>query len=83
MEISFNDWVHKSFIPGILPAIFGGIIWFALQIWHKPATWFELGAFFSIGAFFYMVALFKLSLNRFEREDHLYPQSKFPIQTAK
>jgi len=69
LEISFNDWVHKSFIPGILPAICGGVIWFAMHRWHRPTTWFELGAFFSIGSIVYLLALYALGLNKFEKED--------------
>ena len=69
LEISFHDWVHKSFIPGILPAISGGIIWLALHLWHPPATWIELGAFFSIGAIVYLLALLTLGLDKFEKKD--------------
>ena len=69
LRISLHDWVHKSFIPGILPAIAGGITWFALSIWQPPATWFELGAYFSIGAISYLVTLYSLSLNKSERQE--------------
>jgi O-antigen/teichoic acid export membrane protein len=69
LKISFHDWVNKSFIPGILPAISGGVIWFSLHLWHPPATWFELGTFFSVGAIFYLVALITLGLDKFERRD--------------
>jgi len=69
LKISLYDWVNKSFVPGILPAISGGVIWFALHHWHPPAAWVELAAFFSIGAIVYLVALFALGLNKFERED--------------
>ena len=69
LETSFYDWINKSFIPGILPAITGGVIWFSLHLWHPPATWFELGAFFSAGALGYILSLFFLGLNKSERED--------------
>jgi len=71
LRISLHDWVHKSFIPGILPAITGGVTWFALGLWRPPATWFELGGYFSIGAIAYLVTLFSLSLNKFERQELL------------
>jgi O-antigen/teichoic acid export membrane protein len=69
IEISFQDWVHKIFIPGILPAIAGGTTWFALSLWRPPVTWFELGAYFSLGAIPYLVTLFSLSLNKLERQE--------------
>jgi hypothetical protein len=69
LEISLHDWVHKSFIPGILPGIFGGLTCFTLYLWHSPVSWFELGAYFSIGAIAYTVSLFLLCLNKSERQD--------------
>jgi O-antigen/teichoic acid export membrane protein len=69
LKISMYDWIHKSFIPGVLPAISGGISWFGLYLYHPPTTWFELGAFFCIGAIPYLVTLFLLGLNKSERQD--------------
>jgi O-antigen/teichoic acid export membrane protein len=69
LEISLHDWIHKSFIPGILPAISGGLVWFALHLWHPPTTWFKLTSFFSIGAIVYLVALFILGLDKSEKKD--------------
>ena len=69
LDISLHDWIQKSFIPGIWPAIFGGVVWFALHLWHPPTTWFKLAAFFSIGAIVYIVALFILGLNKSEKKD--------------
>jgi O-antigen/teichoic acid export membrane protein len=69
LKIPFQDWFHKSFIPGILPAISGGVLWFALHLWHPPTTWFELAAFFSIGAIVYLLVLFFWSLDKSEKND--------------
>jgi O-antigen/teichoic acid export membrane protein len=69
LDISFYNWLSKSFIPGILPAISGGILWFFLYLWHPPATWFELGAFFGMGAIVYIAALVTLGLDKSERKD--------------
>jgi hypothetical protein len=64
-----HDWIYKSFIPGILPAISGGVVWFALHLWHPPTTWFKLAAFFSMGAIVYLMALYILGLDKSERND--------------
>lgn len=69
LEISLHDWIYKSFIPGILPAISGGVVWFALHLWHPPTTWFKLAAFFSMGAIVYLMALYILGLDKSERND--------------
>jgi hypothetical protein len=83
LEVSFHDWVHQSFIPGILPGIFGGIIWFALHLWHPPATWIELAAFFSVGAIVYLVALSTLGLNKSEKSDLWRTIRKYPTRPSR
>jgi len=77
LEISIQDWLNKCFIPGILPAISGGIIWFSLQLWHPPTTWFELAAFFSAGALVYLVTLIILVLDKSEKKDLLRAFGKY------
>ena len=69
LKVPLRDWINRSFIPGVLPSIFGSVIWYALNLWHAPATWFELGSFFGVGALVYLVSLIFLGLNQSERKD--------------
>lgn len=83
LSISYSDWFRQSFFPGIIPAVFGGFVWFGLYFWHPPSTWSELAIFFAIGAIVYFVVLYFLALDKYEKEDLHYTFGKYAASFKK
>lgn len=69
LNITLADWLRQSLVPGLVPAVAGGVIWYGLYLWSAPETWFILGKFVFIGAVVYIAALFLFCLNRNEKKD--------------
>ncbi len=62
VNVSFNEWVKKTLLPGWVPGISGLIVWLSMKIWLQPNTWIDLFKCWSVGTLVYSMILFKFCL---------------------
>lgn len=56
-DLSLGIWLKKTFWPGLLPALIGGIAWLGAGYVVPVTGWIKLGVVFGIGASVYLLVL--------------------------
>ena len=69
LELRFAALVRETFLPGLLPSVFGGAAWLGLRFLVAPSTWLQLGGCVLGGAAAYVIALLLLCLQPADRND--------------
>ncbi len=56
-EVKGWEWARRTLLPGLLPAVVGGVVWLALEKLVAPSTWVLLGLCTAGGWLAYVVAV--------------------------
>jgi O-antigen/teichoic acid export membrane protein len=67
--VSSGDWLRKTVVPGVLPALAGIAVWLPLRYLVHPASWLSLGACVFLGLACYLSVLAIFCLQPHERDD--------------
>ena len=73
----FKHFMTNLLIPGIAPAIGGGVVLVSLNIFTPPSTWTSLMVCSLIGGLVYLLVLFAACLNEGEKADIRAMLAKF------
>jgi len=68
-KTSLSDWLTRTLVPGLAPAIAGAAIWFTLQQWIAPTTWMLVVACIAAGYLAYLATLLGGCLAPHEKKD--------------
>jgi len=68
-DVKFSVWVRETFIPGIMPACVGGVVWMVLRMAVIPASWRAIGFCVVVGWLCYVATLLRFSLAPVDRSD--------------
>ncbi len=67
--VEFGDWLRRTMVPGLLPALAGSAAWLLLRWFIEPSSWLEIGLCFFCGLAVYALVLVAFAFDGEDRED--------------
>ena len=67
--VTRGEWLRRTVVPGLTPAVVGSVVWIGLRVLVQPDTWVALAACAAAGGVVFAAAMVRFGMRGDERRD--------------